>query len=148
MQIAFGLMLSYYAEPEMHGNKKCDIHNWAVYIRYGSTALQRILALLGLDAKGLTSVVSKALSRVLSTDANSLNEGGIFQTSEFSPAELLLANLMISFVVPAFQFVVALAVVDTWIYFTHRIVHANKTLYSKFAPFIHFSNATPWYDKH
>ncbi|KAL9110300.1 MAG: hypothetical protein Q9187_008073, partial [Circinaria calcarea] len=142
MQISIGLLLSYGAGPEMVANKSCDVHRWAGRVRYARTLVPWILASVGIDAKGLafaTSGKSATLAQFLAGGPASFAGLNSSQPLGFTSAELFVANLVETFLVPAVQFFVALAVVDTWIYFTHRLCHVNKTLYRKFFPLVRFA---------
>lgn len=44
--------------------------------------------------------------------------------------EEALVAIIHSYLVPAFQFLIALFVADTWQYFSHRWCHTNKYIYS------------------
>ena len=135
MQIATGLLLSYGEGPELTGNHSCDVYRWAVRVRYAQRAIPWVLALVGVDAKGLAlSTYSKSagLAQLLGGNPMAFAESNSPLVSGFSTGELLLADLIVSYAVPAVQFLVALSVVDTWIYFTHRLCHVNKTLYRMF----------------
>ncbi|KAL9118476.1 MAG: hypothetical protein Q9187_004976, partial [Circinaria calcarea] len=132
MQISIGLLLSYGAGPEMVANKSCDVHRWAGRVRHARTLVPWILASVGIDAKGLafaTSSKSATLAQFLAGGPASFAGLNSSQPLGFTSAELFVANLVETFLVPAVQFFIALAVVDTWIYFTHRLCHVNKTLY-------------------
>lgn len=50
----------------------------------------------------------------------------------FASWEILVAKALYWYIVPAFQFWVAVMFVDTWQYFLHRAMHMNKWLYSKY----------------
>ena len=88
------------------------------------------LAVVGIDAKKIGVAMkgtSPGLAQVLAGDylSNEQNHG-------FTSFALSLAKLVVFIGVPMFQYLIALTVVDTWIYFTHRLCHVNKTLYRKF----------------
>ena len=98
-------------------------------ISYARNLIAMTLAIVGIDAKKLGVAMkgtSAGLAQVLAGDYLSGE-----QNRGFTSFELSLAKLVIFIGVPMFQYLVALTVVDTWIYFTHRLCHVNKTLYRK-----------------
>lgn len=134
MQISIGLLLSYGSGPDLIGNKSCDVYRWAVRVRHARRLIPWILGAVGVDAKGLalvTSSKSEGLAQFLAGGPIPFAGSDSPQAFGFTSGELLVANAIESFLVPAVQFLVALAVVDTWIYFTHRLCHVNQTLYRK-----------------
>lgn len=118
MQIVVGMFLSYNAEPEMIGNEACEIHSLEGLISRLRKTVPLGLAVFGLDSKGIAAVIQK-----LPKPLPSIHSSG------FTPIDMFFAHVLVSLVVPAMRFFVALAIVDTWIYFTHRLCHINKTLY-------------------
>lgn len=131
MQITIGLALSWGEGPTMVESEACGISSWAGRMRQTSNLLPMLLNVLGIDAKGLAGAVrgtSEGLAQVLTGDAYLLGQL-LKKDSGITPLEVLLAKMIIHVAIPALQYFVALAVVDTWIYFTHRLCHMNKTLY-------------------
>ena len=132
MQISIGLLLSLGNEPPMVGDESCKINRIASVISHARNFIPTALAAVGIDAKGLASAVegtSVGLAQVLAGDY--LAGKSEPRSSSFTDLELTLAKFVVSVGVPAFQYLLALTVVDTWIYFTHRLCHVNKTLYRK-----------------
>lgn len=132
MQISIGLLLNIGNGPQMVGDESCKINRIASVISHGRNFTPMALAAIGIDAKGLASAVegtSIRLAQVLAGD--SLAGDCDMSSSGFTDVELLLAKFVVYVGVPAFQYLLALTVVDTWIYFTHRLCHINKTLYRK-----------------
>ena len=133
MQISTGLLLNMDNGPPMVGDEGCRINRIASIISHARNLIPMALAAIGVDAKGLANAIegtSVGLAQVLAGDyLTGTNE---MRSSGFSAFELTLAKLVVSVGVPAFQYLLALAVVDTWIYFTHRLCHVNKFLYRKF----------------
>lgn len=135
MQIATGLLLSYGEGPELTGSHSCDVYWWAVRVQHARRAIPSVLALVGVDAKSLalaTYSKSTGLAQLLAGSSMAFSESNPPQAWGSTASELLLADFIVSYAVPAVQFLVALSVVDTWIYFTHRLCHVNKTLYRMF----------------
>ena len=132
MQISIGLLLNIGNGPPMVGDESCRINRIASVISHARNFIPMALAAIGVDAKGLASALegtSIGLAQVLAGD--SLAGKNEIRSSGFTDLELILAKFVVSVGVPAFQYLLALAVVDTWIYFTHRLCHTNKTLYRK-----------------
>ncbi|KAF7858619.1 hypothetical protein EAF04_009219 [Stromatinia cepivora] len=125
IQISIGLLLTYNKEAELVEMGDCEIYQWAWRVRKSFAVIPWALTLLGLDIQGLISTSRKTplLSHILATSYD------ILSSPTFTAVEWNLARIIISFVIPAVQFTVYLAVVDTWIYFLHRLCHVNKTLY-------------------
>ena len=131
MQISIGLLMNHLAgnEPTMTGDETCRIHRAADAISYVRNFIPMALNIVGIDAKRIGLAMqgtSTALAQVLAGDYLSSE-----RTQGFTALELSLAKFVVSVGVPMLQYFVALAVVDTWIYFTHRLCHVNKTLYRK-----------------
>ncbi|GAB7353204.1 hypothetical protein MBLNU459_g3727t1 [Dothideomycetes sp. NU459] len=137
IQTAFGVFLGYLEEDAMTGKDDFNVAVWAQRLRICQSAVPTVLATVGLDADGIAKKLASTqplLSAVL--------QGGqynVFQSSaagELVPAfaswELSAAKAIYWLLVPAFQFVFAILVVDTWQYFWHRAMHINKWLYTTF----------------
>ena len=132
MQISIGLLLNYGSGPTTVGDESCQAHRIASVIRHARNFVPLALSTFGIDVKRLGDATKGAragLAQVLAGDFLSGEEP--LQNVGFTAVELSLAKFMVSFGVPLFQYLVALTVVDTWIYFTHRLCHINKTLYRK-----------------
>lgn len=130
MQISIGLLLGYGESPPTVGNEHCQIHRVASIISRFRKLIPTALGFLGIDAKRLGTAAqgtSVRLAQIIS--GNYIVDESILQKPSFTAVEVSLAKFMIIFGIPAIQYLVALAVVDTWIYFTHRFCHINKTLY-------------------
>ena len=142
MQIATSLLLSYGDSPAMVGDETCQIHRAASVISRIRKLVPMALGILGIDAKRL-GIATKDTSTWLARTISGQDMPGYMigdnlpQRPSFTSLEVLLAKIVVFFGIPAIQYLVALAVVDTWIYFTHRFCHVNKTLYRAF----HKSNA-------
>lgn len=132
IQISIGLALNYGNGPTMVGYESCQVHRAAGMIRRARHLVPLALNAMGIDANRLaiaTESTSAGLAQVLAGDY--LSSGKASQHTGLNTVELSLAKVFLFFGVPAFQYLVALTVVDTWIYFTHRLCHVNKTLYRK-----------------
>ena len=132
MQISIGLLLNVGNGPPMVGDESCNINRIASVISKARNFIPMALAAIGIDAKGLANAIqgtSVGLAQILAGDY--LAGKSEMRSSGFTDLELILAKFVVSIGVPAFQYLLALTVVDTWIYFTHRLCHVNKTLYRK-----------------
>lgn len=131
IQIVIGILLTYNNEPELVEIGGCETYQWVRRVRKCLTVIPWALTLLGLDTQGLISKFGKTplLSHIL---ANSYE---ISSSPTFTAMEWNLARIIVSFAIPAIQFFVYLAIVDTWIYFAHRLCHINKTLYRSYRIF-------------
>ena len=132
IQISIGLALNYGTGPAMVGCESYQVHRAAGMIRRARHIIPSALNAMGIDANRLalaTESTSAGLAQVLAGDE--LTGGKASPHTGLNTVELSLAKLLLFFGVPAFQYLVALMVVDTWIYFTHRLCHVNKTLYRK-----------------
>ena len=132
IQISIGLALSYGQGPTMVGDETCQIYRAANMLKRATNLIPLALNTIGIDATRLaiaTESMSASLAQVLAGDYLSSDKAS--PNPGFNTVELFLARSLVSFGVPAFQYLVALTVVDTWIYFTHRLCHVNKTLYRK-----------------
>ncbi|QSZ31683.1 hypothetical protein DSL72_001250 [Monilinia vaccinii-corymbosi] len=125
IQIGIGFLLTYNDEPELVEVGGCEIYQWTLRVRKCFMAIPWALTLSGLDTQRLASIFHKTplLSHFLENGQN------ILSNPIFTAMEWNLARLIVSLIIPAVQFLVYLAVVDTWIYFLHRLCHVNKTLY-------------------
>lgn len=68
-----------------------------------------------------------------------LSEPRLISPNATSPWELALTWALYWVVIPAAQLFVALFLADTWQYFTHRLLHSNRWLYSMHQRFLTFS---------
>ncbi|KAL9632287.1 MAG: hypothetical protein Q9204_003853 [Flavoplaca sp. TL-2023a] len=134
MQISIGLLLNYGNGPAMIGDEACKTYNTALAIRSLRNIVPILLATLGIDAKHLslaTSSISPAFAQIIA--GSSSISASTFPNSHTNTTptslELTLAKFTLDYLYPAWQYTLALIVVDTWIYFTHRLCHINRTLY-------------------
>ncbi|KAL8876481.1 MAG: hypothetical protein Q9192_008855, partial [Flavoplaca navasiana] len=93
-----------------------------------------LLATLGIDAKQLslaTSSTSRAFAQIIAGSSSTSTSTFPNSHTNTPPTslELTLAKFTLNYLYPAWQYTLALVVVDTWIYFTHRLCHINRTLY-------------------
>ena len=144
IQISIGLALNYGQGPTMVGDETCKIYRAANMLKRATNLIPLALNTIGIDATRLaiaTESMSASLAQVLAGDYLSSDKAS--PNPGFNTVELFLARFLVSFGVPAFQYLVALTVVDTWIYFTHRLCHVNKTLYRK-SPLLKKTKTLPY----
>jgi sphinganine C4-monooxygenase len=139
IQTIFGLALSYLDPEAMYGKEEYDIAVWARRIRYAERAVPTVLGLLGLNSGALAKSwagTRPMLAGVLaggqypSLQQIVLLNGQAVAAPAFAAWELFAAKAVYYFLIPSFQFVLGIVIVDTWQYFWHRAMHMNKWLYS------------------
>ena len=137
MQTATGLLLSYGGSPVLVGDETCQIHLAASVTSRFQKLVPIALGILGIDAKRLriaTKDTSTWLAQTISVQdmPGYMTSDNLPQRPSFTSLEVLLAKIVVFFGIAAIQYLVALAVVDPWIYFTHRLCRVNKALYRTF----------------
>ncbi|PNS17285.1 Methylsterol monooxygenase [Sphaceloma murrayae] len=141
IQTAFALLLGVLDPPAMTGKENYDIAVWAQRLRMAQHAIPSVLAMVGLDSRGIAQKVEGTYPTLSSVLAGGVyNEYRYDQTSGCSGAlvpgfadwEVLAAKAIYHLGVPALQFAAAVTFIDTWQYFWHRAMHMNKWLYTKF----------------
>jgi len=141
VQTIFGIALAYIDGTPMYGKQEYDIAWWAQKIRQAQKAVPMVLATVGVDAKSLAGNLGSSNPALAGVLAGGLypdlvqvvwSSGEGHAAPAFAPWELVAAKIVHHALVPAFQFFVAIAVVDTWQYFLHRAMHMNKWLYTTF----------------
>ena len=145
VQTAVGWVLGMTEPDDFFGKEDYDVAVWARRIRIAEMGIPRLLATVGLDARGM----AKNLGASYPMLAGALR-GGQYPSLEkisavggdsnlrlpgFAGWELMLASAIYWVLIPIFQFSIAIVVVDTWQYFLHRAMHMNKWLYSTFWKF-------------
>ena len=139
IQTLVGMVLAFMDGPGMYGKEEYDIAVWAQRIRLAQRAIPPLLGLLGLNASLLSERVALsnpglagalAGGRYPSLEQLVSINGQTVTAPAFARWELLCANAIYHFLIPALQFLIAIIVVDTWQYFWHRGMHLNKYLYT------------------
>lgn len=139
IQTLFGLVLAAIEPVATTGKDDYNVAVWALRIRMAQRAVPWLLSVLGINAIGLaqkTAVTRPVLASILAGG----RDQAIFKMGSavgagpaaFAGWELMFAQAIYWYLVPALQFIVAVCIVDTWQYFWHRAMHLNKWLYSKF----------------
>lgn len=132
MQISIGLALNYGNGPTMIGDEACKVHHAATTLREIRSFVPIILSTLGIDVKQLSHVTrgtSTTLVQAIGGNRYLSLSNTSTEDENFSSTDLAFAKFSVHILTPAFQYFLALVVVDTWIYFTHRLCHVNRTLY-------------------
>lgn len=138
VQTAVGWLLGMTEPDDLVGKEGYDVAVWARRIRIAQRAVPGLLSLVGLDAVSIAKnldgshpVLGGAVmgGRYKTFQTTSGLAG---QAAGFTAWEMALASAMYWYVVPAFQYGIAILVLDTWQYFLHRAMHMNKWMYSKF----------------
>ena len=137
LQTLAGFAFAYFDADQMTGKEEYDVAVWSQRLRRAQAAVPTLLSLVGLDAQRLAK---KTLTQA-PTLAGFLSGGKypwLFSISSTGPVshfvawELFAAKAIYWILVPALQFAVAVAFLDTWQYFLHRAMHSNKYLYTTF----------------
>ncbi|KAI4088634.1 MAG: hypothetical protein LQ339_008682 [Xanthoria mediterranea] len=126
MQISIGLVLNHGSSPAMIGDEACRTHTTALAFRSLRNIVPIFLTTLGIDPKRLslsTASTSPTFAQFLAGSTSTI------PTDTPTSLELALARFTLDYLYPASQYALALVIVDTWIYFTHRLCHVNRTLY-------------------
>jgi sphinganine C4-monooxygenase len=139
IQTIFGLGLSYLDPEAMYGKEEYDIAVWARRLRFAQRAVPFVLGLVGFNSGALAqswATTSPTLAGVLAggqypslQQMISVN-GQAVVAPAFATWELFVAKAIYYILIPAFQFILGILIVDTWQYFWHRAMHMNKWLYS------------------
>lgn len=139
IQTATASLLALTEDPDMNGREEYDIAQWATRLRIAQRALPKLLGLMGFNAAAISKNVSVSHPMIAGALAGGyypltmgLDAAGGAAVPAFASWELIVAKAMYWYMVPIFQFALAIIIVDTWQYFLHRAMHMNKWLYSKF----------------
>lgn len=136
IQTVVGAVLGLMEPEELMGREDYDVAVWATRIRIAQRALPQLLGFLGLNAAAISQNMSGShpmLAGVLAGGRYPLLKTGLDTVGvpAFASWEMFMAKAIYWYLIPAFQFFIAAAFVDTWQYFLHRAMHMNKWLYSK-----------------
>ncbi|KAL8791012.1 MAG: hypothetical protein Q9195_006086 [Heterodermia aff. obscurata] len=129
-------------EPDQYGSEEHDQARWALRIRAFQSAIPKALALVGIDALTLADKLRKSLpgAATLLSGGDAL-PGAVWNVKAgweqvpragFTPWEVWAAWTIYWYLVPIFQFAVAIFLGDSWQYFVHRTMHLNHWLYTNF----------------
>ena len=127
-------------EPDQYRGQEYDQSRWISRIRTVQATIPRMGALIGIDAITLAGNIGESLSRAAAffeycgnLIALGPQDGALcFWIPRTTDWELWSAGVLYWFLVPAFQFAVAIFVADSWQYFVHRTMHLNPWLYGSF----------------
>jgi sphinganine C4-monooxygenase len=147
VQTIFGVGMGMLEPDNMTGMEDYDVSVWATRLRLAQRWLPNILAVVGLDAAGLSTKASQSGHSILAGVLAGGRYSGLTETimvegiessvPVFAAWELFAAKAIYYALIPSLQFAVAIIIVDTWEYFLHRAMHMNKYLYSKSDPLLH-----------
>lgn len=138
IQTMTAIVLTVTDEPQTVGREEYDIAVWATRIRLAQRALPTMLSLVGLNA----AAISKNMASTGHTWLAGALAGGHYpaladefvagatEASAFAAWELGLAKVVYWILLPMFQLWFAVAFLDTWQYFWHRLMHVNKWMYT------------------
>merc|ERR1712072_370453 len=141
VQTIVGFALAWIDPEPTFGKEEYDVALWAQRLRGAQKVLPRLLALVGVDATGLSqrmgsehAMLAGALSGGLYPQITQtiVQDGMAMTVPAFADWELWTAKAIYHVLIPVFQFILAICVVDTWQYFLHRAMHMNKFLYTTF----------------
>lgn len=137
IQTVVGVAFTVFDPDQYTGMDEYNVALWAQRIRIAQHALPTVFGFFGIDAVHLARSLSPSMPNIASAIA-----GGQYQTwsttslgektPSFAAWELSTASFIYWVAIPALQFFLAIAVVDTWQYFLHRAMHMNKWLYTTF----------------
>ncbi|KAL8953183.1 MAG: hypothetical protein Q9222_000956 [Ikaeria aurantiellina] len=127
IQITVGLLLNWNVGPQMVSDEACQIHETAKTLNHTRKIIPRSLNIIGIDAKKLSRAVAGTSSKIAYTIAGDYTT--IDGRSSIDNGLLTLSKLCVTILTPILQLLLALIVVDTYFYFTHRLCHVNRTLY-------------------
>lgn len=141
IQTVVGAILGLTEPEELAGREQYDVAVWATRIRIAQRALPHLLGAVGLNAAAISKNVSTTYPLLAGALAGGrypwltttgMDVTGGTSVPAFAAWEILTAKAIYWFIIPAAQFLFAIAVVDTWQYFLHRAMHVNKWLYTTF----------------
>ena len=135
-------------EPEQYGREDYDQARWVVRLQSVQAAVPKVFALIGIDAVKMADNLGRSFP-----GAATFLRGGDYTliwnqqpgaSEPFGVAsskwEITAAWVLYWYLVPAFQFAVAIFIADSWQYFVHRTMHLNNWLYSSSLLFLCDSN--------
>lgn len=133
-------------EPDSYGRETYDQVRWVLRLRNVQAAIPNLRAILGIDAVTLADKMGETLPSAVaivhgmkSAAFSSQHSGPAGQIdASVSNFEFSVAWVVYWYLVPAFQFAVAIFLADSWQYFVHRMMHLNSWLYSMCSPHVPF----------
>ena len=136
VQTLVGVVLTLGDLPQMAGKDEYNVTIWAQRIRITQRMIPSVLSTFGLNAVEWAQKLSTSFPTLAGALLGGqypwitkLDDNGPFP--DFASWEVLVAKAIYWFIIPAFQFGLAICIVDTWQYFLHRAMHMNKWLYSE-----------------
>lgn len=142
VQTVVGTLLGMTEPDDFFGKEEYDVAVWAMRTRVAQRAIPGLLAVFGVDAHGMAKsmvglhpMLAGALAGGSYPSLSNTIYAGVthaITVPSFAGWEIVVAKTLYWYLIPAFQFALAIIVVDTWQYFLHRAMHMNKWLYSKY----------------
>ena len=138
IQTIVGYLITFFDREEFVGREEYDVAVWAQRLRIAQGVIPPLLRLVGIDSLSLSKRItsSATLSGFLAggnypglVQTLTLDNGLEIVTPAFTQWELSLASILYWYLIPAFQFLLAIFILDTWQYFWHRAMHLNRWLY-------------------
>lgn len=126
IQTIFGVAMSLMDEEPTMGKDDYNVAWYAQTIRLAQRAIPFVLATVGLNPGALASKIATSQPMLAAALTGGQYPGLV---PAFASWEVKFAKILYWYGVPAFQFLFAILVVDTWEYFLHRAMHMNKWLY-------------------
>ena len=131
IQTCFGLVLGhFFGTIEYHGKEEYDIAIWTIRVRQAQQAIPSIFGVFGIDAKRLGQQLegySPSLTLMLRGQGSGITNDASFAW------EIWVAKVIFCVLDPAARFGIAIFFSDTWQYFWHRAMHANKWMYRRYS---------------
>jgi len=142
IQTIAGLALSWWDEQATFGKADYDVAWYAQKLRLAQRAVPVIVSAVGVNPTGLASKIAAA-HPMLAAVLRGGHYPGLVQTMAlrgqefivpaFASWELAVASTLYWYAIPAFQFVSAIVILDSWEYTLHRAMHMNKWLYGMYS---------------
>jgi sphinganine C4-monooxygenase len=134
IQVVTGALLALSEPAEMMGKAEYDVAIWATRIRVAQRALPTVLGLVGFNATAISKSLLDSHPLLAGAVAGGYYPSLINANSEpaFASWEMTLAKAIYYFAIPAVQYFIGAAIIDTWQYFLHRLMHVNKWMYTHF----------------
>jgi sphinganine C4-monooxygenase len=139
LQVLTCLALNMTEPAQMTGMEDYEVAVWATRVRMAQRALPAALGVLGVNAVSIAKnmagshpIIAGALLGghypFLATELDGVTGTAV---PAFASWELMVAKAIYWLIIPYFQMMVAIVVMDTWQYFWHRAMHVNKWMYTK-----------------
>jgi sphinganine C4-monooxygenase len=141
IQTIMGCVLGFTEPDDFVGKDDYNVAVWAQRIRVAQQALPWILSIAGVNSSVLSNKVNGSHPMLAGALAGGIYPslknvmtlaGDLVTVPAFASWEITVAKALYWVLVPAFQFWLAVFVMDTWQYFLHRAMHMNQFLYREY----------------